>query len=97
MTVAPPLGPQVDDIVVLGEGTRNFCSTFLQFYISFTKNLVGVSNAMAILSLPVFMILVIRCCAIFAESMDMKYKDPSEPLHLQINDLMKFQPGLGSK
>lgn len=43
---------------------------------------------MAILSLRVFMILVICCCATFAESMTMKYKDPTQPLRLRINDLM---------
>ncbi|PWA56644.1 glycoside hydrolase family 3 C-terminal domain-containing protein [Artemisia annua] len=43
---------------------------------------------MAILSLRVFMIMVICCCATFAESMTMKYKDPTQPLRLRINDLM---------
>nr|GEV68683.1 glycoside hydrolase family 3 C-terminal domain-containing protein [Tanacetum cinerariifolium] len=45
--------------------------------------------AMAIPSLCFFMILVICCCTItFAESMNMKYKDPAQPLRLQIIDLM---------
>ncbi|GJV46972.1 glycoside hydrolase family 3 C-terminal domain-containing protein [Tanacetum coccineum] len=43
---------------------------------------------MAILSLRVFMILVICCCATFAQCMTMKYKDPTQPLRIRINDLM---------
>ncbi|PWA55441.1 Glycoside hydrolase family 3 [Artemisia annua] len=43
---------------------------------------------MAILSQRVFMILVICCCATFAECMTMKYKDPTQPLRIRINDLM---------